>query len=195
MLKGEAEIEDAIADCDVDGLSIMPCGARPTNPSELLISTRLCTNYLKCFEKKFDYIIMDTPPMLAVTDPCAVAARADGVILTMRIKKNIKLSASRAKEILDSVNAPILGIVVNGAGMVQGNYSNSGSYGYGYGWLWFWLFKLVLQFMDTTMASRLTTTTKTTNQWPKAKSSPSASHKRLRSFEISWHKLNPQHIV
>ena len=49
--------------------------------------------------------------------------------------------------------------------------------------------------MDTTMASRLTTTTKTTNQWPKAKSSPSASHKRLRSFEISWHKLNPQHIV
>ena len=132
VLKGEAEIEDAIADCDVDGLSIMPCGARPTNPSELLTSTRLYELF-EVLREKFDYIIMDTPPMLAVTDPCAVAARADGVILTMRIKKNIKLSASRAKEILDSVNAPILGIVVNGAGMVQGNYSNSGSYGYGYG--------------------------------------------------------------
>ncbi len=132
VLKGEAEIEDAIADCDVDGLSIMPCGARPTNPSELLTSTRLYELF-EVLREKFDYIIMDTPPMLAVTDPCAVAARADGVILALRIKKNIKLSASRAKEILDSVNAPILGIVVNGAGMVQGNYSNSGSYGYGYG--------------------------------------------------------------
>lgn len=132
VLKGEAEIEDAIADCDVDGLSIMPCGARPTNPSELLTSTRLYELF-EVLREKFDYIIMDTPPMLAVTDPCAVAARADGVILAMRIKKNIKLSASRAKEILDSVNAPILGIVVNGAGMVQGNYSNSGAYGYGYG--------------------------------------------------------------
>lgn len=132
VLKGEAEIEDAIADCDVDGLSIMPCGARPTNPAELLTSTRLYELF-EVLREKFDYIVMDTPPMLAVTDPCAVAARADGVILAMRIKKNIKLSASRAKEILDSVNAPILGIVVNGAGMVQGSYSNSGAYGYGYG--------------------------------------------------------------
>ena len=55
------------------------------------------------------------------------------MILALRIKKNVKLSASRAKEVLDSVGAKIMGIVVNGAGMVQGSYSSSAAYGYGYG--------------------------------------------------------------
>lgn len=132
VLNGDAEIEDAISDSEVEGLSIMPAGSRPSNPSELLTSSHLY-DLFEVLREKFDFIIMDTPPMLAVTDPTAVAARADGVILALRIKKNVKLSASRAKEVLDSVGAKIMGIVVNGAGMVQGNYSTTAAYGNGYG--------------------------------------------------------------
>lgn len=132
VLNGDCEIEDAIVDSEVDGLSIMPAGSRPSNPAELLTSSHLY-DLFEVLREKFDFIVMDSPPMLAVTDPTAVAARADGVILALRIKKNVKLSASRAKEVLDSVGAKIMGIVVNGAGMVQGNYSNSAAYGYGYG--------------------------------------------------------------
>ncbi|MEC9094824.1 MAG: polysaccharide biosynthesis tyrosine autokinase [Planctomycetota bacterium] len=132
VLSGNAEINDAILDSEVDGLSVMPAGSRPSNPAELLTSSNLY-DLCETLREKFDFIIVDSPPMLAVTDPTAVAARADGVLLALRIKKNVKLSASRTKEVLDSVNANILGIVVNGAAMVQGNYSNAAAYGYGYG--------------------------------------------------------------
>jgi polysaccharide biosynthesis transport protein len=133
VLSGEAELDDAIIDSkEVDGLSVMPCGKRPPNPAELLTSNNM-NEILEVIREKFDFVVVDSPPMLAVTDPAAVAARVDGVIMGMRIKKNVRLSANRAKEVLDSVGAPILGIVVNGAGMVQGTYSNSNSYGYGYG--------------------------------------------------------------
>lgn len=133
VLNDEADIDDAILESpEVDGLSVMPSGKRPSNPSELLTSSRLY-DLFEVLREKYDFIIMDSPPLLAVTDPAAVAARVDGVLLALRIKKNVKLSASRAKEVLDSVGANIMGIVVNGAGMVQGTYSNSAAYGYGYG--------------------------------------------------------------
>ncbi|MEE2642447.1 MAG: polysaccharide biosynthesis tyrosine autokinase [Planctomycetota bacterium] len=132
VLNGDAEIDDAIVDSEVAGLSIMPAGSRPSNPAELLTSSHLY-DLFEVLREKFDFVIMDSPPMLAVTDPAALAARADGVIVTLRIKKNVKLSATRSKEVLDSVDAKIMGIVVNGAGMVQGTYSNSAAYGYGYG--------------------------------------------------------------
>lgn len=133
ILSGDSTIKEAVFDCEVDGLQLMPVGKRPPNPAELLTSTKLF-DFFETLREKYDFIIIDSPPMLAVTDPCSVAARADGVILAMRIKKNVKLSAGRAKEVLDSVNANIMGIVVNGAGMVQGHYSNSAAYGYGYGY-------------------------------------------------------------
>ena len=133
VLSGEVALTDALLDCEVEGLQLMPVGRKPANPSELLTSSKLF-DLFETLREKFDFIVVDSPPMLAVTDPCAVAARADGVILAMRIKKNVKLSAGRAKEVLDSVGANIMGIVVNGAGMVQGNYSNSAAYGYGYGY-------------------------------------------------------------
>lgn len=133
LLSGTCELDDVLVNCEVDGLQLLPVGKRPSNPSELLTSSKLF-DLFETLREKFDFIIVDSPPMLAVTDPCAVAARADGVILAMRIKKNVKLSAGRAKEVLDSVGANIMGIVVNGAGMVQGHYSNSAAYGYGYGY-------------------------------------------------------------
>ena len=92
-------------------------------------------------------MIIDTPPVLAVTDPTAVASKADGVLLVMRITKRVQVHAARAHETLDLVGANILGIVVNGVGETSGyaygtgvysasskkyQYSNSPYYG-GYG--------------------------------------------------------------
>src|SRR5262249_60628530 len=69
----------------------------------------------------------DTPPLLVVTDPCVVAPRVDGVILAIRVTKNGRPFAERAKEILASLGANVLGVVVNGLGSQTG-----GRYGYGY---------------------------------------------------------------
>ena len=95
--------------------------------------------------EEYDFVIIDTPPLLAVTDPCPIAARVDGVILTLRIKKNVRISAERASEILSNLGAKTIGLVVNGVGAQSGygsqypygayraGYAYDG-YGYGYGY-------------------------------------------------------------
>jgi capsular exopolysaccharide synthesis family protein len=143
VLLGEKTWRAAIYECEeVPGLSILPCGAKPANPAEL-ISTPRVGELLEEMRQHFDFIVMDTPPVLAVTDPCPVAARVDGVILTIRIKKNVKISSDRATEILNSVGANLIGVVVNGVGN-QSGYGSQYSYGayragyqyngYGYGY-------------------------------------------------------------
>ena len=71
-------------------------------------------------------MLVDSPPLLAVTDPCVVAARADGVLLTIRVSKNGRPAAERAKEMLAALGANVLGVVVNGTG------KEAGAYGYSY---------------------------------------------------------------
>jgi capsular exopolysaccharide synthesis family protein len=143
VLNGEKTWRSMVYQCEeVPGLSILPCGDKPGNPAEL-ISTPRVGELLEEMRHHYDFIILDTPPVLAVTDPCPVAARVDGVILTIRIKKNVKISSDRATEILHSVGANLIGVVVNGVG-TQSGYGSQYSYGayragyqyngYGYGY-------------------------------------------------------------
>ncbi len=122
----KAELDDAIYASPVPNLSIMPGGKRPSNPAELLSSRRF-KHLVDLLRDKFDVIIIDTPPLLAVSDPGAVAAIVDGVVLTMRLRRNVKPLATRATKILESVDARLLGVVVNGV-------SSEAGYGYSYGY-------------------------------------------------------------
>ena len=63
---------------------------------------------------RFDYILIDTPPVMAVTDPCVVAHAVDGVVLTLRNSKQGRPHAQGAREVLDRTGANVLGVVVNG---------------------------------------------------------------------------------
>lgn len=140
VLVEQVELEDAIRPSEVEDLDVLPCGNKPVQPSELLTSYRL-PEVIQQVREMYDFVIIDTPPVLVVTDPCPVAANVDGVICAMRIKKNVRVSAERMVEILRSVNANIVGMVVNGVGG-QGTYSSQYSYGayqagysnYGYGY-------------------------------------------------------------
>lgn len=122
----------------ITGLSILPSGPSVSNPSELLSTARLA-ELIASLRESYDFVLIDTPPILAVTDPLTVAARVDGVIMAIRIANGIQFSSKRAKEALDRVGANVLGIVVNGfspnsafARGVAKDYGYSGSYGYGY---------------------------------------------------------------
>lgn len=124
VVSGKAEIDDAILPGPVANLSILPGGKRPSNPAEILSSERF-KNMVDMLRDKFDVIIIDTPPLLAVSDPGAVAGIVDGVVLTMRLRRNVKPLAARAKSLLDSVGANLLGVVINGV-------SSEAGYGYNY---------------------------------------------------------------
>ena len=124
VVSGKAEIDDAILAGPVPNLSILPGGKRPTNPAEILSSERF-KNMVDMLREKYDVIIIDTPPLLAVSDPGAVAGIVDGVVLTMRLRRNVKPLAARAKSILEAVGANLLGVVINGV-------SSEAGYGYNY---------------------------------------------------------------
>jgi capsular exopolysaccharide synthesis family protein len=119
------ELSDVVHETSVEHLSVIPCGPRPNNPSELLTSPRF-EQLLEVLREKYEYVIVDSPPVLAVTDPTAVAPRVDGVLLVMRLTRNARSASKRAREVLDSIGANVLGVIINGVG--QGD-----RYGYGYG--------------------------------------------------------------
>jgi polysaccharide biosynthesis transport protein len=131
LIAEEAEPEDIILSTAVANLSILPCGPRPNNPAELLTSPRF-PELLGLFRERYDFVIVDTPPLLAVSDPMVVAPRVDAVMLTMRLTNNGRPNAERAKEMLATIGANILGVVVNGFGAKgAGGYGGEG-YGYQY---------------------------------------------------------------
>jgi capsular exopolysaccharide synthesis family protein len=126
VINGAAELDQAVRDTGIAGLALLPCGPRPVNPAELLTAPRF-EELLAEVRSRYDYVIVDTPPLLAVTDPCVVAPRVDGVLLTIRIAKNGRPAAERAREILETLGAKVFGVVVNGVGGAAGA---AGGYGY-----------------------------------------------------------------
>ena len=137
VIAGQSDLASAIRPTAIPNLAILPCGPRPANPAELLTSPRF-KELLDIIRAQYDYVLVDTPPLLVVTDPCVVAPRVDGVILAIRVTKNGRPFAERAKEILTSLGANVLGVVVNGlGGQAGGRYGygyDSYNYGYGYGY-------------------------------------------------------------
>ena len=108
-------------------LHVLTSGPIPPNPSELLNSNRM-NILMKRFEEMFDIIIYDMPPVTSVTDAQIMAAKADGVVFVIRHGVSHKDSVLNAKELLEMVNANILGVVFNG---VEKKSAQS-YYGYGY---------------------------------------------------------------
>ena len=103
----------AIHTTPVEGLWIIPSGPIPPNPSELLSSPRFSA-LLESARADFDYVLVDTPPLLAVTDPCVVAGHVDGLVLILRLSRQGRPHAERARQILMSLGVKVLGVVVNG---------------------------------------------------------------------------------
>ena len=95
IIQDDTELTDAIQATPVPNLSILPCGPRPSNPAELLTSPRF-KEVLEALRDKYDLILVDTPPLLAVSDPSVVASQVDGVLMTIRVSKNGRPSAERA---------------------------------------------------------------------------------------------------
>ena len=102
-------------------LDILPSGKVPPNPSELLGSKAL-EELLDELDDVYDVIILDTPPLHAVTDAQILSTKVDGVLLVVRAEKTKKDSVIAAKESLKKVNANILGAVLNGGESSRGKY-------------------------------------------------------------------------
>jgi len=114
-----------------ENLDVIPSGPRPVNPAELLSSDRM-SELLAWAETLYDQVVVDAPPVLAVTDPAIVGRLADGVLLIVRPEKNRRKMVIRAAESFHSVGIPVLGIVANHLTAESGGDYYGYGYGYGY---------------------------------------------------------------
>jgi len=79
-----------------------------------LLTSRKFEELLETFRSRYDFVVMDTPPLLVVSDPGMVAARADATLLTIRIGKSGRSAAERASELLRELQSALMGVIVNG---------------------------------------------------------------------------------
>jgi len=113
----------------VNGLSIITSGSLPPNPSELLGSSRM-QDVLRLLEKHFDMVLLDSPPLLAVTDALILAKSVDGVLLVVDPKKTKRGAIRQAIEQLQRLDARLLGVVLNNIKVKRSSYYYNRDYYY-----------------------------------------------------------------
>ena len=131
VVSGEMNPLEAVQVVQPEYFSIVTSGPIPSNPAELLTSARFAA-ILKVYRDEFDFVLVDTPPMLAVTDPSIICGHADLLYMVMRIRNGVRTSAVRAKEMIDAMGIEVGGVIINGLRRKdQKTYEYSGQYGYG----------------------------------------------------------------
>ncbi len=130
VLAGQVDVNEVLQPWGRGGLTVLPSGSIPPNPSELL-GSRTMTELLESMAKRFDMVLIDTPPLLPVTDAAVLAARADGALLVVRHGRTSKNQVALATNALARVDSRLLGCVLN---MVPVRSGGSFGYAYGYGY-------------------------------------------------------------
>jgi Mrp family chromosome partitioning ATPase/uncharacterized protein involved in exopolysaccharide biosynthesis len=132
ILMGRFEMEDIMAAPGLDNLHIIEAGPIPANPSELL-STSAMADFLRAVSAEYDIVLIDTPPVLPVTDSAIVAGQADGVLLVYQAGKVGRLVLKRAKAHLESTRAKVWGVVLNDVQTEVSGYNYTHYYTHYYG--------------------------------------------------------------
>ena len=111
----------------VEGLKLLSSGALPPNPSELL-GSNTSQRLLEDLKSRFDYIILDSPPSLVMTDALVISTQVDGVLIVIDAHKTPKNQLKESVEMLREVNANLLGVVINRLTSQPGSYYNYQNY-------------------------------------------------------------------
>lgn len=131
------ELDEVIQKTSIDNLWVITSGPVAPNPSELLGSDRMI-QLLEELSRRYDYVLIDTPPIMPVTDAAVMASKVDGVIMLLESGAVAPQVAKEAKNRLDQAGAHILGAVLNKVDVTGGHYGYGKNYGYGYGYYYYY---------------------------------------------------------
>ena len=132
IISGQSALDAALHKSVQENLDVLTCGPIPPNPAELLNSDAM-RELLESLAGQYDHLVIDSPPVLAVTDARIVAAYSDVTILVLRADQTRRKAARQAKEQLDSVGANTLGMVINCTPRSTERYGYGSGYAtYGY---------------------------------------------------------------
>ncbi|MCR4336421.1 MAG: CpsD/CapB family tyrosine-protein kinase [Candidatus Omnitrophica bacterium] len=111
VLAGKATLEEALFHIDVENLTFLACGAVPDNPAELLDSDAM-KKLLAQMRNEFDHILIDTPPIVSVTDSGIVGAQTDGVVMVVQASRTQRGVVKHAVELLNQAHAKVVGYIL-----------------------------------------------------------------------------------
>lgn len=132
VLMRENELDRSIKYTKVEGVFILVAGPIPPNPSEMLESKRM-DEIIEVVRENFDIILLDSPPVLPVTDALIISKYTEGTIVVIALEETQKEALKKTIESLENVDANIIGTVVNKANVKKGHYGYGGySYKYAY---------------------------------------------------------------
>ena len=132
LLQGQARVRDAVQRTAEPNLLMMSAGRTPPNPSELLGSDRMA-NFLANLERgPFDWVIIDTPPVLAVTDAVILAPKISGMVFVLGSEMTRIVHAERALETIRASRPRAISAVLNRVDFDRNKYYYSRYYGYQY---------------------------------------------------------------
>jgi len=127
ILTGHLPLEQGIQPTTIAGLSLLSRGVTPPNPSDLLGSNKM-REVLRRVRETFDFVLIDSPPAIAVSDAAIVSILCDGVILVFHGKKTTTAAARQALERLDAIRAPVIGVILNSINLDDPDYAYYRSY-------------------------------------------------------------------
>lgn len=121
LLLNKGRLQDSVKRSGVPGLDLLLCGQIPPNPAELLSTPKL-DDLLDEMKSKYDIVIIDSPPLLSVTDSKILANKCDATVLVVNTGKSEKESIVKARDALVTSKAFIMGVVMNNYQVAKDNY-------------------------------------------------------------------------
>lgn len=122
VLSGRLDIDRAVRQLSVPGISLMGAGELPSNPSELLASDRMRT-LLNKLRQRFSYVLLDTPEAMTISDASLLGAMADGILLVVKLGSTPRHYVEQTHNTLESLGGNVLGTCLTGAHEVDTSQS------------------------------------------------------------------------
>lgn len=133
LLKGEAQLNDAVFGLDGRRLHVMPAGSKSGDRAVQLLSSTTMAALLKDLRQKYDHIIVDTPPVIDLADAGIVGAMSDDVLMIARMNRTPRTLIEQAVRTLANYNAPVAGVIATDQKRLRRRYFYY-RYGYRYGY-------------------------------------------------------------
>lgn len=121
VLTGELKLEDVIQETGVPNLWMMTSGRLRRGSLGIMNNMRLRA-MMDALKEKYDYVLMDSPPILGVTDAAILASEADGVLLVVQYRKYPKIISLRAKRMIENAGGHLMGAVLNNINIMRDDY-------------------------------------------------------------------------
>lgn len=128
-LSGNVALSELIVELPIPNLSVLPCGPIPPNPAELVSSERM-KEMLRVLGQLYDHIIVDSPPLINVTDPVILSTMVDGSILVVQAGRSTRDMLRRSRQELAGVGAKVFGVVLNNVDIKRDGYDEYYYYRY-----------------------------------------------------------------